>query len=119
MRLFNSQGVELAFNNDANAPGENVVGFDSYLRHTFIAAGTYYIGVSNANNTLYSPTLGTGDNSGGLNATGDYTLTVVALPVDTDDQLSEAVRWGRSPPRLPAARLASIPISMSICTALR
>lgn len=95
LRIFNFQGTELSFNNDANAPGENVVGFDAYLRHTFITGGTYYVGVSNANNTLYSATLGTGDTSGGLNATGDYQLTVVALPIDLDDQISEAVALGQ------------------------
>ena len=91
LRLFNFQGTELSFNNDANAPGENVVGYDAYLRYKFNTAGTYYIGVSNANNTFYSATQGTGDTSGGLNATGDYQLTMVALPVDTDDQIAEAV----------------------------
>lgn len=95
LRLFNAQGTELDFNNDANAPGENTVGYDAYLRYRFTAAGTYYIGVSNSNNTLYSATLGTGDTSGGLNATGDYQLTVVALPVDTDDQITEAVPLGQ------------------------
>ena len=107
LRLFDFQGTELAFNNDANAPGENVVGYDAYLRYRFAAAGTYYLGVSNANNTLYSATLGTGDASGGLNATGDYQLTMVALPVDTDDQLGEAVTLGQIS-ATPVARSARI-----------
>ena len=37
---------------------ETVVGFDAYLRFTFTTTGTYYIGVSNANNTLYDATTG-------------------------------------------------------------
>jgi hypothetical protein len=94
LRLFNSQGTQLAFNNDAAAPGENTVGFDAYLRFTFTAAGTYYIGVSNANNIQYDPLTGNGDTSGGLNATGSYTLTVQALPIDTDDAISEATSLG-------------------------
>lgn len=94
LRLFNAQGQELAANNDAMAPGENVVGFDAYLRYTFSAAGTYYLGVSNANNTNYSPTTGNGDADGGVNSTGDYTLIVQALPVDSDDQMSEATSLG-------------------------
>jgi hypothetical protein len=94
IRLFNSQGQQLAQNNDNTAPGENTIGFDSYLRYTFTTAGTYYLGVSNANNALYSPLTGDGDTAGGTNATGDYTLTVQGLPVDTDDALSEARSMG-------------------------
>ncbi len=104
LRLFDFQGTELAFNNDANAPGENVVGYDAYIRYRFPTAGTYYIGVSNANNTLYNATTGAGDTSGGLNATGSYQLTVVALPIDPDDQISEAVALGQ---------VASTPITRS------
>ena len=90
LRLFNAQGQELAFNNDASAPGEGAPGFDAYVRYTFGAAGTYYVAVSNANNISYDPTTGNGDASGGGNATGDYQLTVTALPVDTDDAFTEA-----------------------------
>src|SRR6187549_1786282 len=32
LRLFNAQGQQLASNDDANAPGENEIGFDAYLR---------------------------------------------------------------------------------------
>ena len=39
LRLFNGQGQQLASNNDAVAPGENVVGFDAYLRYTFSHGG--------------------------------------------------------------------------------
>src|SRR3954463_7375779 len=41
LRIFNSQGTQLAFNNDGAAPGENQVGFDAYLRFTFATGGTY------------------------------------------------------------------------------
>ncbi|MHB8862117.1 MAG: DVUA0089 family protein [Pirellulaceae bacterium] len=94
LRLFNSQGAQLAFNNDAFAPGEDVLGFDSYLRHTFASSGTYYIGVSNANNTAYNAVNGTGDTAGGLHTTGTYKLTLQALPIDADDALSEATALG-------------------------
>ena len=50
MRLFNSQGQQIDFNNDGAAPGENTVGFDAYLRHAFPTAGTYYVGVSGFGN---------------------------------------------------------------------
>lgn len=94
VRLFNAQGEELAENDDALAPGESELGFDAYLRHTFATAGTYYLGVSNANNATYNATSGTGDVSGGQHTTGEYTLTVLALPVDADDTISEATSLG-------------------------
>ena len=102
------------------APGENVVGFDAYLRFTFATAGTFYIGVSNANNTLYNPTTGNGDVAGGANATGTYQLIVQALPVDTDDSLTRsdlARRDFDDARRRSTAR--SFPISTWTCTALR
>ena len=84
LRLFNAQGQQLAFNNDAVAPGENVLGFDAYLRYTFATAGTYYIGVSNANNTQYNPITGNGDTAGGQYSIGDYQLIVQTAPVTPD-----------------------------------
>ena len=45
IRIFNSQGVQISANNDAAAPGESRIGFDSYLRHTFNSSGIYYVGV--------------------------------------------------------------------------
>jgi Bacterial pre-peptidase C-terminal domain len=97
LRLFASTGAQLAINNNANAPGENVVGFDSYLRYKFNTGGTYYIGVSNANNTTYNSITGNGDVAGGQNTQGAYTLTVKALPVDLDDALSEVPSMGAVP----------------------
>lgn len=94
LRLFNSAGTQLAFNNDAAAPGEATVGFDSYLRHTFATSGNYYIAVSNNNNITYNPTTGTGDTANNLNATGNYTLNIQGVVVDTDDQISEATPLG-------------------------
>ena len=97
VRLFNTQGQELASNNDAMAPGENLIGFDAYLRFTFATAGTYYIGVSNYNKTQYDPLTGNGDTAGGRYSIGDYQLIVQTAPVppeDTDDSLSEALSLG-------------------------
>lgn len=94
IRLFNTQGTQLAFNNDGLAPGESVLGFDAYLRYTFDTAGTYYLGVSNFNNIQYSPVTGDGDVSGGQNTIGSYQLIVQALPIDTNDSISEALSLG-------------------------
>ncbi len=94
LRLFNSNGQQLAFNDDANAPGENVVGFDAYLRYTFASSGTYYISVSNNNNTQYDPITGNGDIAGGANAIGTYKLIVNGLPFDPDQTISTATNLG-------------------------
>jgi Dockerin type I domain/Bacterial pre-peptidase C-terminal domain len=115
IRLFNSQGTQLDFSDDDAAPGENVVGFDAYLRYTFTTAGTYFLGVSNYNNVTYSATTGNGDTSGGANATGDYQLIIQALPVDPDDAISEATTLGAitfSPITTPASITPDIDVDM-------
>ncbi|MFM2095789.1 MAG: hypothetical protein RIS70_2913, partial [Planctomycetota bacterium] len=94
LRLFNASGQQLAYNNDANAPGENNIGFDAYLRYGFSTSGTYYLGVSNANNSLYDPLTGGNDWAGGLHTAGAYQLIAQALPVDTDDSFAEATSLG-------------------------
>ncbi len=97
LRLFNSSGQQLAFNNDAAAPGEGFVGFDAYLRYTFTVAGTYFVGVSNFTNNQYSPISGSGTVAGGFYSIGDYTLIVNAPQLtaeDPDDTLAEAVSLG-------------------------
>ena len=94
LRLFDAQGNQLAANNDGASPGENAIGFDAYLRYTFIAAGTYYVGVSNSNNFTYDPVTGNGDTSGGANATGSYQLLIQSLPIDTNDAISEITSLG-------------------------
>ena len=109
LKLFDSAGNLLAYNNDSAAPGEAWIGFDAYLRYQFPAAGTYYLAVSNANNVNYSPITGAGDATGGLNATGDYSLTVQALPTDPDDSILEAVSLG-------AASTTASTISSTIST---
>jgi hypothetical protein len=89
IRLFNSSGTELTYNDDAAAPGETL-GTDSYLQYTFPSAGTYYMGVSSYENRSYNPVTGTGDN--GSSTTGSYTLTLTnVLMPDPNDQISEAI----------------------------
>lgn len=95
LRLFDSSGQQIAFNNDAAGPGESEVGFDAYLRHTFATGGTFFIGVSNWVNDSYNPITGEGDTSGGQHTVGDYSLIVQGLPPDTDDTLAEADFLGR------------------------
>src|SRR5262249_4807012 len=61
LRVFNDQGQQIAFNDDAAAPGESTVGFDAYLRFTTVSGGTFFISVSNNNNTQFNGTTGNGD----------------------------------------------------------
>ena len=73
LRLFDSNGVQLATNNDGAAPGEIASKF-SYLEYTFATAGNYYIGVSLNPNTHYDPLTGGGAVNGGT--TAPYRLTL-------------------------------------------
>src|SRR6185295_5078493 len=96
LRIFNAQGQELAFNDNAAAPGETQVGFDAYIRFTFPTTGTFFVGVSNANNTLYNAVTGDGDTAGGFNSIGDYQLTIQRINVvlDAGNTLSTATAVG-------------------------
>jgi hypothetical protein len=76
LRLFDTNGNQLATNDDAAAPGESK-GSDSYISFTFNTAGNYFIGVSNNLNTKYEPRFGYGDN--GVGSTGGYKLSLVNL----------------------------------------
>ncbi len=79
LRLFNASGTQLAANDNAAAPDESSVGFDAYLRYTFVTGGTYYIAVSNSTNVTYDVTTGTSDTVGGDNSTGAYQLSLQAV----------------------------------------
>jgi hypothetical protein len=76
IKLFNTQGELLDFNNNSVAPGEGTIGFDAYLRYAFPIAGTYYLAISNDSNIFYEPLTGNGDIAGGANATGTYRLVL-------------------------------------------
>lgn len=91
IRLFNSTGQQLAFSDDAAAPGE-VRGLDSYLEFTFATGGSFYLGVSGFRNQGYNAITGLGDSNG---STGNYGLVVTNItPSDADDQISEAINLG-------------------------
>ena len=89
IRLFDSSGSPLpgtSHNDDGAAPGESLI-VDSYLDYTFSSGGTYYLGVSSFPNTAYNATTGTGDVAG---IAGGYTLSLIDIVPDADDQMSEA-----------------------------
>lgn len=89
LRIFDAAGNELAANNDRLAPGDPVPGkapaghvglwegFDSYIEHTFVTGGTYYVGVSNWQHRSYNPTTGATALTDDPNwLTGKYSLTI-------------------------------------------
>gem|GEM_PF-5888924 len=71
LKVFDESGVQLAWSDDAAAPGEPVSG-DPYLRLD-LAPGAYLIGVSHWSNTGFSPQQG---DTGFDGDTGPYTLIV-------------------------------------------
>ena len=71
VRVFNSDGAELARNDDGAGFNEKV-SLDAFLAFTAPADGTYTIGVSSAGNASYSPS-DPGSGQGGTTV-GDYHL---------------------------------------------
>lgn len=63
LRLFNSNGYELADSDDDQAPGESG-GNDAYLEYTFTYSSTFYVGISGYSNSSYNAVTGAGDSSG-------------------------------------------------------
>ncbi len=83
LRIFNDQGVEVAFDDDAGP------GLYSSVTFTFLTSGFYYVGVSGYNNRNYSPFTA---NSGLPGRTGDYGLTVnLTAPPDPGDTITTSV----------------------------
>ncbi|RLS54415.1 MAG: hypothetical protein DWH91_11905 [Planctomycetota bacterium] len=77
IRLFSADGTQLNINDDGAAPGEPA-SLESYLDVTFVAGGTYYMGVSGYSNWSYSAITGAGDIRA---STGRYTLTLTPQDV--------------------------------------
>lgn len=72
LRVFDGSGNQLAFNDDAAAPGESF-SYESYVEYTFRTGGTYFVAVSGYGNSSYNPVTGVGDTNG---STGGYSLTL-------------------------------------------
>lgn len=84
IRLFDSNGIPIDSNDDANAPGESgAVARDSFLGME-LDAGVYFVGVSAFRNTAYNPNTGGSDADG--DSTGSYSIQIQdRLHVDTAD----------------------------------
>ena len=100
LRLFDSQGNELAFDDDDdnNVVAENTTA-DSLLNFVADTSGEYYIGVSSEGNSAYDSVNGSTNfsNTSGF-STGNYELAIDISPVvadsDVDNTISEAVDTG-------------------------
>lgn len=100
LRLFDSQGNELAFDDDDdnNIVAENTTA-DSLLNFVADTSGEYYIGVSSEGNSAYDSVNGSTNfsNTSGF-STGNYELAIDISPVvadsDVDNTISEAVDTG-------------------------
>jgi uncharacterized protein (TIGR03118 family) len=82
LRLFDANGTQITFNDDAAAPDEVFEArFQSYLEYTAPADGVYYVGVSIYENGSYDPqkpATGMGFSSSNVDeyGTGEYTLNL-------------------------------------------
>jgi hypothetical protein len=95
LRLFNAAGVQLATNDDANAPGETASpARESFIRHTFTTAGRFFVGVSAFDNETYNATTGEGDING--SNTGGYSLRIERTPTVTVTMADTALRVGET-----------------------
>ncbi len=98
LRLFDSAGKQLAYNDNAAAPGEVLVK-DSFLVYTFATAGTYYFGISGAANKAYSAVDGTGDVTASTGAYGFVLVdsTPLYIQTGTDPTFQQVLASGNLP----------------------
>jgi len=80
LRVFDSKGVELSFNDDGPEPGESS-SLDSFLNFSAPVTGKYYLGISGYKYDDYDPNKA-GSGKGTFNSTGDYKLEI-SIGVDT------------------------------------
>lgn len=98
IRLFKSDGTQLASNDNGSNPMESASA-EAYLDYTFNFAGTYFIGISGSGNSSYNPISGDGDGNG---STGSYLLTISpgfagAALRGTDSSSVDILRFGDNP----------------------
>ena len=74
LRLFDENGLELAFSDDNEAPDEAVGTSDSYIDFVAPVAGTYFVGVSGAGNETYDANDASTAADG---STGEYDIRII------------------------------------------
>jgi len=91
LRLFDSDGNELAVSDDDPAPGEPFT-FDSFIDFTAGASDTYYVGVSSFANFDYDPFI-EGSGVGDGFSTGTYDINF-ALDINGGFETGDFTAWG-------------------------
>ncbi|MEO1375341.1 MAG: DUF4114 domain-containing protein, partial [Cyanobacteria bacterium J06635_10] len=79
LRLFDSNGVEVAFSDINAAPDESLFSTDSFIDFTASVSDTYYVGVSSFSNDFYDPFI-EGSGSGNGFSTGEYDISIDVNP---------------------------------------
>ena len=97
LRLFDSLGNQVAFDNDDDSNIAEDSNFDSLLRFAVDTSGEYYLGVSSDGNTDYNPIEGRNNFTPITGrTTGSYSLAIDRAPLvadtDSDNTISEAVK---------------------------
>lgn len=86
LRVFNSSGTQIAFDNDSGPDG------DSALSQFIAAAGTYYLGISSFPHSSYNPVTGAAIFG---SSTGAYSLSASAVPVVVVPSIATATLIGQ------------------------
>ncbi|MEQ9671648.1 Calx-beta domain-containing protein [Coleofasciculus sp. G2-EDA-02] len=100
LRLFDSNGQEVALSIHDSAPGESGI-WEPYIEFTANRSDTYYVGISSASNTYYDPfVLGSGSSYTNGNDTGVYAVNIAVEDHrganEPNDSLSQAIATGLS-----------------------
>jgi hypothetical protein len=106
LRIFDEAGVQLAFDDDSEAPDETAVGSivydtasgdpvghttDSYRTITITRGQTYYVAISDYDNRSYDPTTLTGRATTGTG--GVYDIFIKFRSVDADGSITSAAAY--------------------------
>ncbi len=78
LRIFDSSGIQVAFNDDGTNPFTGSSTTDSYIKFVAPSSGTFYIGVSGYGNNSYNPSIA---GSASYGETGAYRLELVKADV--------------------------------------
>lgn len=91
LRVFDSSGNELAFNDDFSLDSEEF-SLDSYIGFIANRTGEYYVGVSSIANSSYNPINGDNVNQFQDNfVSGDYDLTFNVVKVIADEDIDNTI----------------------------
>ncbi|PNW44704.1 UNVERIFIED_CONTAM: hypothetical protein BEN50_12680 [Euhalothece sp. KZN 001] len=88
LRVFNSSGKEIDVDDDSNAPDEDF-NSDPFLEFTPPSSGTYYVGISDFANDLYSPYIPESGLDAGATGTYTFEIQTTGFTLEVDQTLRE------------------------------